>query len=139
MLRPFKVLSNACNIFTRFCFFLCVRAHQFLSTMRQGFPDYNVYISKDKILTNFSPQQSTSKVVTNEEMVTCADSQTSTHPGDPFPWCGLLIHPENLEVSVDYSRYCGLRVKDTATFDISCRQVHVVCLAGICPSGQSDR
>jgi hypothetical protein len=132
MLRPFKVLSNACNIFTRFCFFLCVRAHQFLSTMRQGFPDYNVYISKDKILTNFSPQSSEGTI---EEMATCADSQTSTQPGNSFPWCGLVIHPENLEVSVDYGRYCGLGVKDTATFDISCRQVHVVCLAGIWPSG----
>ena len=37
---------------------------------------------------------------------------------DLFPWCGLLIDPSSLQVSVDYSRYAGLGMYSIARIQI---------------------
>ncbi|XP_076439410.1 telomerase reverse transcriptase-like [Babylonia areolata] len=85
------------------------RAHaeRFVHTMGNGFPDFNCFTSVEKMLTNFPVDDCSVGAVNHVEGV--------------FPWCGLVIDTHSLEVSVDYSRYSGLSITDTATFDTSYR------------------
>ncbi|KAL8560388.1 hypothetical protein ACOMHN_006119 [Nucella lapillus] len=80
------------------------RAEQFVHTMLNGFPDFNCFTSMGKILTNFP--------VTHPTLGAVKHTQEGM-----FPWCGLMINTSSLELSVDYSRYTGLSITDTVTFD----------------------
>ncbi|XP_070211530.1 uncharacterized protein [Littorina saxatilis] len=82
-------------------------AQHFVETMAKGFPDYNCFCNAEKMMTSFPVQ------------LPSVASTKHTQPGDPLPWCGLLINTSSLEVSVDYSRYSGLSITDPATFDTS--------------------
>ncbi|BGP32724.1 Telomerase reverse transcriptase [Rhodotorula toruloides] len=64
------------------------RAICFLSTMSDGIPEYGCAISPDKRLTNFDGALADGEVV------------PPLPEGDDFPWCGLAINPETLEVRV---------------------------------------
>ncbi|XP_025094251.1 telomerase reverse transcriptase-like isoform X4 [Pomacea canaliculata] len=80
------------------------RAERFLSLMIEGFPDYNCFVNLDKILTNFPFGHP------------AVGSVQCIHEGESFPWCGLLLD-SSLQVAVDYSRYSGLGISDTISFD----------------------
>ncbi|BGP08731.1 Telomerase reverse transcriptase [Rhodotorula toruloides] len=64
------------------------RAVRFLSTMSNGIPEYGCAISPDKRLTNFDVALADGEVV------------PPLPEGEDFPWCGLAINPETLEVKV---------------------------------------
>ncbi|KAK4334926.1 Telomerase reverse transcriptase [Rhodotorula toruloides] len=64
------------------------RAVQFLSTMSDGIPEYGCAISPDKRLMNFDVALADGEVV------------PPLPEGEDFPWCGLAINPETLEVRV---------------------------------------
>ncbi len=36
----------------------------------------------------------------------------------PFPWCGLLMNPQTLDIQTDYNRYGGLSTADFYTIDL---------------------
>nr|QNC69517.1 telomerase reverse transriptase (TERT) [Pomacea diffusa] len=80
------------------------RAERFLSVMIEGFPDYNCFVNLDKIVTNFPFDHP------------AVGSVQCIHEGESFPWCGLLFD-SSLQVAVDYSRYSGLGISDTISFD----------------------
>ncbi|XP_041366728.1 telomerase reverse transcriptase-like [Gigantopelta aegis] len=83
------------------------KAEQFLEDMLKGNEEYNCKTNVSKVLTNFPVSDF------KDGMIPCI-SRT-----EPLPWCGLLINTNTLEVSVDYSRYAGLRISDTMTFDLA--------------------
>ncbi|KAL5006466.1 hypothetical protein ScPMuIL_015272 [Solemya velum] len=82
------------------------RAVCFLNFMLSGIPEFHCYTNPDKSLTNF---EFTHKEIGN--IPTIADD-------DYFPWCGMVFNTRTLNVSVDYSRYADLDVKDGMTFDL---------------------
>ena len=58
----------------------------------QGFPDYNSSVNQEKTLANFSIE------IDDKPIKTIGDGLSS------FPWCGLLIGMEDLNVKSDYSK-----------------------------------
>lgn len=76
-----------------------------------GHPEYGCFISTEKTLTNFYADFDT-QVLDHSAAGTVACFRTQKtcsfyHLTSGFPWCGLLIDPKNLDVSVDYSRYAN--------------------------------
>ena len=68
-------------------------AHGFVRVMSAGIHEYNCLVNVDKSLVNFE----------TEERVPTPDSVW-------FPWCGMMIHTETLEVRADYSRLSLFRM-----------------------------
>ncbi|XP_067649406.1 telomerase reverse transcriptase-like isoform X2 [Haliotis asinina] len=82
------------------------KAVHFLSTALQGNKEYNFTSNMDKVLVSFElihPEQGPVPSVDSEE----------------FPWCGMLLNTQTLEVMVDYNRYAGQAIRDTITIDFS--------------------
>ncbi|XP_021378812.1 telomerase reverse transcriptase-like isoform X2 [Mizuhopecten yessoensis] len=82
------------------------RAVDFLNLMFKGIPDYNLRVNTDKVLLNFP--------LSLDDRVTFPVTQT-----DWFPWCGMLFNTKTLQASMDFSRYAGICVADTMSFDLS--------------------
>ncbi|BGP56240.1 hypothetical protein JCM8202_005757 [Rhodotorula sphaerocarpa] len=61
-------------------------ATRFLRVMHAGLPEYGCFISPEKRLSNFDVALTAGEVV------------PPLPKGEDFPWCGLLIDPETLEV-----------------------------------------
>ncbi|KAK3592766.1 hypothetical protein CHS0354_003201 [Potamilus streckersoni] len=81
----------------------------FLDKMLEGIPEYNCFTNISKVLVNFHH--------THERLGTIAmiDSEDS----EWFPWCGMMFSMKTLDVRGDYSRYAGVSIGDTMTFDLS--------------------
>ena len=77
----------------------------FLELMPNGFPEYNCCINKEKTLFKIFNFEYFDKTVEQVSATT------------QFPWCGILIDTETLNVKVDYSRYGGLSTSDTMSVD----------------------
>ncbi|XP_064614609.1 telomerase reverse transcriptase-like [Liolophura sinensis] len=97
------------------------RALSFLKTMNQGIPEYNCYINTEKTLTNFGVEEAdcVASCIAKNAFVVSNLYLFSSFPVELFPWCGLLFDTDNLSVTVDYSRYPGLSIADTLTFDLT--------------------
>lgn len=67
------------------------KATQFLERMLPGFPEYGIEISLRKVATNFY------------HPLVCQKLDSSKH----FPWCGLLVNTESLEIAADHTRSFG--------------------------------
>ncbi|GJQ09967.1 hypothetical protein GpartN1_g1758.t1 [Galdieria partita] len=87
------------------------RILQFLHVMNNGSPSYGLCINPNKTRT-----------YTGEEMMNqqnLQNKQTLRGNVTQLPWCGLLIHCQNLEITVDYSRYFDSSIYDTLSFKAS--------------------
>lgn len=83
-----------------------------------GFAEYNCSTNSSKTVVNFDCGMpactipASGKHVVSTARNLCMHHKLSTSICQiflaPFPWCGLLIDPHSLEISMDYSRYCGL-------------------------------
>ncbi|KAL3832037.1 hypothetical protein ACJMK2_023717, partial [Sinanodonta woodiana] len=84
-------------------------AKNFLDKMLEGIPEYNCFTNINKVLVNFPH--------THQRLgtITMIDSEVS----EWFPWCGIMFSMKTLEVRGDYSRYAGVSIRDTITFDLS--------------------
>lgn len=71
-----------------------VNAACFLSTLIQGIPEYGCVINPRKTVVNFPLE--------GGDLDGAAPLQLPAHC--LFPWCGLLLDTQTLEVSSDYSR-----------------------------------
>jgi telomerase reverse transcriptase len=76
-----------------------VKASGFIHTVLPGFPEYGVEVNLEKVASNFYHPLVNQKI----------------YAVDDFPWCGLLLDQETLEVRGDYSKMFGSYVKDSLT------------------------
>ncbi|KAL1254800.1 hypothetical protein QQF64_012861 [Cirrhinus molitorella] len=80
------------------------KATEFLTTLLAGVPDYGCKINPQKVAVNFPVCQE------------WLDSGVSVLPSCClFPWCGLLLDTNTLDVYKDYSRYDGLSLRYSLT------------------------
>ncbi|CAE6487369.1 unnamed protein product, partial [Rhizoctonia solani] len=78
-------------------------ARKFLNIMHEGHPEYGCIIAEEKTLTNFVDAEV-------QTLVLAPDAEY-------FPWCGRVIHMNELSVQWDYSRYNGRHVAHGLTVD----------------------
>ncbi|XP_067126715.1 telomerase reverse transcriptase-like [Centruroides vittatus] len=79
------------------------RADHFMKIMMSGLIDFNLQVNPNKIIVNFSTEAKSVTVLENEEKL---------------KWLGLLINPNTLNVSVDYTRYFGLSIGYSMSIDL---------------------
>ncbi|XP_070543743.1 telomerase reverse transcriptase-like [Ptychodera flava] len=82
------------------------QAKKFLEIMSSGIPEYGCRINTKKTVANFALDR-------QDCTVTCLENLAL------FPWCGMLINTQTLEVYGDYSGYENLDMKDTITLDLT--------------------
>ena len=70
-------------------------AKKFLQRMHSGIPEYGVLVNTEKSLVNFDAKTPDGAVVKKVGM------------DEKFPWCGLLLDQQMLNVQCDYSKYEG--------------------------------
>ncbi|KAL5526463.1 EST2 [Sanghuangporus sanghuang] len=88
-------------------------ARHFLEVMNQGHPEYGCFISREKTLTNFEHHVGD---------ISQHSLSTVMHPDRKlFPWCGYLIHTEDLSIMADYSRFHDNYLTDSLTIERSRR------------------
>lgn len=80
-------------------------AGRFLKIMDDGIPEYGCYIAAKKRLTNFDIALDGAEIV---------PTLTSTKD---FPWCGMTINTETLEVKAEIERYNDVDICDTLTVE----------------------
>jgi telomerase reverse transcriptase len=80
------------------------RVRDFVTIMHQGFGDVGVEISTNKTLINFQMRL---------DGIMIQKCSKNHH----FPWCGLLIHPESLDVLHDYTRIAETPIKNALTVE----------------------
>jgi telomerase reverse transcriptase len=68
----------------------------------KGIPEYNCCINSHKTIKNF-------------QVLPDGSAQVDTTASHWFPWCGLLINTQTLEVANDYTRLCSQDISDTLT------------------------
>lgn len=81
-------------------------AVKFMGVIHEGFPEFGFKVQPSKTLTNFQyfhQNQLLKTVFEDDYGISCV-----------FPWCGLLIDMDTLNVYVDYSK-----MKDTCTLQIN--------------------
>ncbi|EDL37055.1 telomerase reverse transcriptase isoform 1 [Mus musculus] len=82
------------------------QAKTFLSTLVHGVPEYGCMINLQKTVVNFPVEPGT--------LGGAAPYQLPAHC--LFPWCGLLLDTQTLEVFCDYSGYAQTSIKTSLTF-----------------------
>ncbi|XP_052015823.1 telomerase reverse transcriptase isoform X2 [Apodemus sylvaticus] len=82
------------------------QAKAFLSTLVRGIPEYGCMINLQKTVVNFP--------VETGALGGAAPLQLPAHC--LFPWCGLLLDTQTLEVFCDYSGYARTSIKTSLTF-----------------------
>ncbi|KAL5504247.1 EST2 [Sanghuangporus vaninii] len=88
-------------------------ARHFLEVMNQGHPEYGCFISREKTLMNFEHHVGD---------ISQHSLSTVMHPDRKlFPWCGYLIHTEDLSIMADYSRFHDNYLTDSLTIERSRR------------------
>ncbi|KAL4222367.1 Telomerase reverse transcriptase [Mactra antiquata] len=80
-------------------------AARFADTMITGIDEYNCVTNQEKVLLNFNHS-------INDEPLPLVS-------GEWFPWCGVQINMNTLEVTLDCSRYSGTSIRDTLTIELS--------------------
>ncbi|KAK9527185.1 hypothetical protein VZT92_015842 [Zoarces viviparus] len=80
-------------------------AQTFLNTLLAGVPQYGLVVNPQKVAVNF---QATGSVGS------CPGIRVLP-PHCLFPWCGLLLDTQSLDVSKDYSSYAGLSLRYSLT------------------------
>ncbi|XP_060109638.1 telomerase reverse transcriptase [Heteronotia binoei] len=86
-------------------------AKTFLRTLARGIPEYGFSINPAKTMMNFPLDEAV-------DIPGCsAFKQFPAHT--MFPWCGLLIDTQTLEVYCDYSRYACTSVRASLSFSSS--------------------
>ncbi|KAJ1979265.1 Telomerase reverse transcriptase [Dimargaris xerosporica] len=95
-------------------------AMQFYQCMARGFPEYGCTINPRKTRVNFDVNGRKSGARSYAQ--SAVDSQTDAPATRPlntlpywFPWCGLLIHSQTLDVRGDYTRYLAVPLRHTLT------------------------
>lgn len=83
------------------------KASEFIHTVLPGFQEYGVEVNLSKIASNFYHPLVKEKILANQD----------------FPWCGLLLDQETLEVRGDYSKMFGSYLKDSLSVQRVCRPV----------------
>ncbi|XP_056154455.1 telomerase reverse transcriptase [Lampris incognitus] len=85
------------------------QAQTFLKTLLVGVPDYGLIVNPQKVVVNF-----------------LVSGGTERYPGikvlptrSLFPWCGLLLDTNTLDVYKDYSSYAGLSLRYSLTLGSS--------------------
>ncbi|KAK9764101.1 Telomerase reverse transcriptase [Basidiobolus ranarum] len=83
---------------------------QFLEVMHAGNAEYGCFINPQKTLTNFQAKINGENIshITNEDKNNAE-----------FPWCGLLINTQTLDVKTDYNRYLGTYINNTLTVEVT--------------------
>ncbi|NP_001310728.1 telomerase reverse transcriptase [Nothobranchius furzeri] len=77
------------------------QAHTFLKTLLAGVPQYGLVVNPQKVVVNFPiPERPWSGFDVHVLPSHCL-----------FPWCGLLLDTQSLDVCKDYSRYSGLSLR----------------------------
>uniref|UniRef100_A0A8C7C5B1 Telomerase reverse transcriptase n=1 Tax=Neovison vison TaxID=452646 RepID=A0A8C7C5B1_NEOVI len=82
------------------------RAQAFLRTLVRGVPEYGCSANLQKTAVNFP--------VEDMALGSTAPLQLPAHC--LFPWCGLLLDTQTLEVSCDYSSYARTSIRSSLTF-----------------------
>ncbi|XP_053449439.1 telomerase reverse transcriptase isoform X2 [Nycticebus coucang] len=82
------------------------QAKAFLKTLVRGVPEYGCMVNLQKTVVNFP--------VDDDSLSGAAFVQLPAHC--LFPWCGLLLDTQTLEVFGDYSSYARTSVRASLTF-----------------------
>ncbi|XP_047411970.1 telomerase reverse transcriptase [Sciurus carolinensis] len=82
------------------------QARAFLRALVQGIPEYGCEINLQKTVVNFPTE--------SDALGGTAPLQLPAHC--LFPWCGLLLDTQTLEVLCDYSSYAQTSVRASLTF-----------------------
>ncbi|XP_023559905.1 telomerase reverse transcriptase isoform X2 [Octodon degus] len=85
------------------------QAKAFLGALVQGIPEYGCVLNLQKTLVNFP--------VEDGSLGGPAPLQLPVHC--LFPWCGLLLDTQTLEVRCDYTSYARTSIRASLTFDRS--------------------
>ncbi|XP_034560573.1 telomerase reverse transcriptase [Notolabrus celidotus] len=80
-------------------------AQGFLRVLLAGVPQYGLVVNPQKVVVNFEVSGSSSS---------CPDIRVLP-PHCLFPWCGLLLDTQSLDVYKDYSSYAGLSLRYSLT------------------------
>uniref|UniRef100_A0A8C9VGR4 Telomerase reverse transcriptase n=1 Tax=Scleropages formosus TaxID=113540 RepID=A0A8C9VGR4_SCLFO len=80
------------------------KAQFFLKTLMAGVPEYGCFANPEKVVVNFAVDDLTN---------TSGICQLPFHC--LFPWCGLLLDTNSLDVYGDYSSYAGLSLRWSLT------------------------
>ncbi|XP_071355538.1 telomerase reverse transcriptase [Trachinotus anak] len=80
-------------------------AQTFLKILLSGVPQYGLVVNPQKVVVNFQVSGSVGS---------CPDIRVLT-PHCLFPWCGLLLDTNSLDVHKDYSSYAGLSLRYSLT------------------------
>ncbi|CAO2592048.1 Telomerase reverse transcriptase [Lemmus lemmus] len=83
-----------------------VQAKAFLRALVHGIPEYGCMINLQKTMVNFPVETGTLDGAAPRQLPACC----------LFPWCGLLLDTQTLEVFWDYSSYAQTSVKASLTF-----------------------
>ncbi|KAH0618035.1 hypothetical protein JD844_016960 [Phrynosoma platyrhinos] len=87
------------------------QAKTFLRTLAMGIPEYGFVINPSKTVVNFS---------VDEDIPVCSEfKQLPSHC--VFPWCGLLIDTQTLEIYGDYSSYACTSIRSSLSFKSSAK------------------
>lgn len=77
--------------------------------MDAGLPDYGCFIASEKRLTNFDISLNDAETVSPLRSKGASRSSflvAAAYRGPPdFPWCGMVINTESLDVKADNGRY----------------------------------
>ncbi|RDA84438.1 hypothetical protein CP532_2149 [Ophiocordyceps camponoti-leonardi (nom. inval.)] len=80
------------------------KAVDFLRTMHRGLPDYGVTVSREKTLVNF-------------DIAVDGVAVPRLPPGSGFPYCGLLVDEQSLDISKDTKRSDTVAISKSLTID----------------------
>ncbi|KAL2080634.1 hypothetical protein ACEWY4_024427 [Coilia grayii] len=80
------------------------KAMYFLKSLLAGVPQYGCAVNPQKVAVNFPLEEGVSFPGVRVLPQHCL-----------FPWCGLLLHTQTLDVSNDYSSYAGLSLRYSLT------------------------
>ncbi|XP_075831818.1 telomerase reverse transcriptase isoform X2 [Microtus pennsylvanicus] len=83
-----------------------VQAKAFLRALVHGIPEYGCTINLQKTMVNFPMETGTLDGAAPHQLPACC----------LFPWCGLLLDTQTLEVLCDYTSYAQTSVKTSLTF-----------------------
>ena len=108
-----RVSSNPMNLMIRYIDdFLLVTpnmddAIEFMKLLHNGIPKFGIEIRHSKSLTNF------------DCLINGSQIENISHTSLYFPWCGLLLNLDNLDVYADYSRYEETKMVNSISVDIT--------------------
>ncbi|XP_048848450.1 telomerase reverse transcriptase isoform X2 [Brienomyrus brachyistius] len=84
------------------------KAQMFLKSLLAGVPEYGCFANPTKVAVNFPVDDMEGIPSVRQLPFQCL-----------FPWCGLLLDTDNLDVYHDYSSYAGLSLRSSLTLGSS--------------------